>query len=193
MVTVDYNLNELKYDKTWFLNSELKKQILKYLDTNKKYNILEIGCFEGLSTVFLANNLLKHNDSTMIAIDPLIPYKDLMTETHKNNFFYNLEKCTYRNKITFYEITSDEYFEKFINNDTKFNFIYIDGNHDIDFIYRDMENSFKFLEKRGIMWMDDYRGGNNDDIKNTMDRFINQHKSECRIVHKGYQLALMKL
>lgn len=128
----------------------------------------------------------------MVAIDPLIQYGDLMTEEHKNNFFHNLEKCTYRNKLTFNQITSDEYFEKIITDNIKFNLIYIDGNHDVEFIYRDMVNSFKVLEKRGIMWMDDYRGGNNDDIKNTMDRFVNEYKSECQVIHKGYQLALIK-
>lgn len=39
MTTVNYNLNELKYEKTWFLSSELKQKILKFLDTNKKYSI----------------------------------------------------------------------------------------------------------------------------------------------------------
>ena len=34
-----------------------------------------------------------------------------------------------------------------------------------------MENSFKFLDKEGMMWNDDYDGGNNIQIKNMMHNF----------------------
>ena len=60
-------------------------------------------------------------------------------------------------KITIHKITSDNFFE---NNNKTYNFIYIDGCHEKEFIKRDMENSFNILEKGGIMWMDDYRVGN---------------------------------
>jgi len=34
-----------------------------------------------------------------------------------------------------------------------------------------MENSFNVLDHAGIMWMDDYGGGDGIQIKNTMDIF----------------------
>uniref|UniRef100_A0A6C0H8U0 Class I SAM-dependent methyltransferase n=1 Tax=viral metagenome TaxID=1070528 RepID=A0A6C0H8U0_9ZZZZ len=60
----------------------------------------------------------------------------------------------------------------FINNNKTYNFIYIDGCHETDYIERDMENSFKCLDKNNIMWMDDYGGGDGIQIKNTMDKFL---------------------
>lgn len=56
-----------------------------------------------------------------------------------------------------------------------------------------MENSFKFLEKNGIMWMDDYLGGDGKTIKNTMDNFLEKYKGKYEIIHKRYQLAIKKL
>ena len=73
-----------------------------------------------------------------------------------------------------------------------YNFIYIDGCHEEDFIKRDMKNSFKFLEKNGIMWMDDYMGGDGIKIRNVMDTFLEKYKGQYELIHKGYQLAIKK-
>ena len=56
-----------------------------------------------------------------------------------------------------------------------------------------MENSFNVLEKNGIMWMDDYMGGNGNQIKNTMDVFLEKYTNQYELIHKGYQLAIRKL
>ena len=53
-----------------------------------------------------------------------------------------------------------------------------------------MENSFNILEKNGIMWMDDYGGG--DGIKNTMNSFLKKYHGQYKLIHQGYQLAIKK-
>ena len=40
----------------WFLGSEIQKLILNYLNNTTQNNILEIGCFEGLSSVFFCRS-----------------------------------------------------------------------------------------------------------------------------------------
>ncbi len=55
-----------------------------------------------------------------------------------------------------------------------------------------MENSFNILEKNGIMWMDDYGGGDGIQIKNTMDAFLKKYTEKYEIIHIGYQLAIRK-
>ena len=85
---------------------------------------------------------------------------------------------------------SDEFFE----NKKKFNLIYIDGCHELEFIKNDMENSFACLEKNGIMWMDDYEGGNAPNFcKIPMDNFLKKYNGQYEVIHKGYQLAIKKL
>lgn len=52
----------------------------------------------------------------------------------------------------FYQMTTDKFFE---NNTDKFDIIFIDANHDIDFVTKDFENSLKFLNPNGIIILDD--------------------------------------
>ena len=55
-----------------------------------------------------------------------------------------------------------------------------------------MENSFNILEKNGIMWMDDYCGGDGIQIKNTMDAFLEKYNGQYQLIHQCYQLAIKK-
>jgi len=190
MITSNY-----RYTRTWFLTSEIKKLLLKFMDNTKINTILEIGCFEGLSSVFFADNLLDNDNSTLTCVDPFLGISNndhvgYLSNNEELNFDHNIKICKNSNKIEIKKITSDEFF---LNNTKKFNFIYIDGCHEVDFIKRDMENSFNVLEKNGIMWMDDYKGGDGINIKNTMNNFLEKHKGSYDIIHIGYQLAIKKI
>lgn len=187
-------MGNYKYTKDWFNNSEIKQHILKYVTNNKVNNILEIGCFEGLSSVFFADNLLSHSESSLTCVDPFATIENnsckFMFSNEEKNFDFNISNCKNHDKISIRKMTSDKFFE---TNDKYYNFIYIDGCHEPDFIIRDMRNSFKYLIKDGIMWMDDYRGGREDKIKNAMDSFLKEYQHKYLIIHQGYQLAIKKL
>ncbi len=188
-------MNNYKYTHGWFLNSEIKSKILHYINKTSKNTILEIGCYEGLSSVFFADNLLDNPGSSLTCVDPFLniennDHKEFLINNEELNFDYNVSICKNSNKITVHKITSDKFFE---NNSKKFNFIYIDGCHLPDFIKRDMENAFDVLDKNGIMWMDDYRGGHDGIIKKTMDDFLNKYTNQYRLIHIGYQLAIQKI
>jgi len=164
------------------------------LDKSKENKILEIGCFEGLSSVFFADNFLDNPNSTLTCVDPFLTINNndhgrYLQNNEETNFDFNISNCKNSNKITIHKITSDNFFQ---NNNQTYNFIYIDGCHKPDFIKRDMENSFNILEKNGIMWMDDYRGGDGIQIKNTMDTFLEKWKGQYILIHNNYQLAIQK-
>jgi predicted O-methyltransferase YrrM len=158
-----------------------------------KNAILEIGCYEGLSSVFFADNVLDNPASTLTCVDPFLnaenDHKPFLSNNEELNFDYNITNCKNSNKIAVHKITSDAFFER---NRATYNFIYIDGCHECDFIMRDMENSFKVLDKNGIMWMDDYGGGDGVQIKYTMNAFLEKHEGTYAILHSGYQLAIRK-
>ena len=183
-----------KYTQTWFLTSEVRRLVLTFVSTQRENHILEIGSFEGLSSVFWADNLLNHPHSTLTCVDPFlsIPNNDhmaLLQHSEEDRFNYNITHCNNTNKITTKKVTSDQFF----NSNTKyFNFIYIDGCHEPETIIKDMRNSFKFLTVGGIMWMDDYAGGDGIRIKNAMNSFLNEYNRRYKIIHVGYQLALIK-
>lgn len=195
------DINKFKFTKKWFLQSELKQKLIKYLNPNKELNILEIGCFEGMSSVFLAENFLNNDNSQLNCVEPFLNIinndhnKFLSNDTEKI-FNYNTNICNNNNKIKLFNMTSDIFFKNYnsLLSDTKYDFIYIDGCHEQEFIRRDMENSFKYLKKNGIMWMDDYEGGpKNAKCCIPMNNFIEKYKKDIEIIHKGYQLGIRKL
>jgi predicted O-methyltransferase YrrM len=187
-------MNNYKYSQNWFINSEIRNKLFNFLDTSKENKILEIGCFEGLSSVFFADNFLDNSTSSLTCVDPFLTinnndHKQFLENNEEMSFDYNVSICKNSDKITIHKITSDIFFE---NNSQTYNFIYIDGCHEPDFIERDMENSFNILEKNGIMWMDDYGGGDGIQIKNTMDTFLQKYNGQYELIFKGYQLAIKK-
>jgi predicted O-methyltransferase YrrM len=177
-------MNKYKYSKTWFLGSEIHKNLFNFLDKTKENKILEIGCYEGLSSVFFADNFLDNPKSTLTCVDPFLTddnndHKQYLQNNEEINFDFNISICKNSDRITINKITSDNFFE---NNNQTYNFIYIDGCHKPNFIKRDMENSFNILEKNGIMWMDDYGGGDGIQIKNTMDTFLEKYKGQYELI-----------
>jgi predicted O-methyltransferase YrrM len=160
-------------------------------------DILEVGSYEGLSSVFFADNLLDHKDSTLTCVDPFMSietndHEEFFANNEELNFDYNIKNCKNSDKIKVEKITSDVFFK---TNSKIFNFIYIDGCHLCDFITRDMENSFSVLEVNGIMWMDDYLNTSQgvDVIKNVMDLFLQKYEGQYSIIHSGWQLAIKKI
>jgi predicted O-methyltransferase YrrM len=187
-------MNEYKYSQSWFLNSEIKNSLFQWLDKSKENKMLEIGCFEGLSSVFFADNFLDNPNSTLTCVDPFLTvdnndHKQFLQNNEELNFDFNISICKNPNRITINKITSDIFFE---NNNQTYTFIYVDGCHEPDFIKRDMENSFNILEKNGIMWMDDYGGGDGIQIKTDMNSFLEKYRGQYELIHRGYQLAIKK-
>jgi len=187
-------MNDYKYSKTWFFGSEIRNNLSKVLDESKENRILEIGCYEGLSSVFFADNFMENPKSRLTCVDPFLTINDndhtqYLQNNEEKNFDFNLSNCKNSDKITIHKTTSDIFFE---TNTQTYNCIYIDGCHEPDFIKRDMENSFDVLEKDGIMWMDDYGGGDGIQIKNAMDAFLTKYDGQYELFHKGYQLAIKK-
>ncbi len=187
---------EYSFTQNWFNVSELKRVIVKVLNAKNVNKILEIGCFEGQSSVFFGDHFLNHPDSELVCVDPFLNIADNDHASFLNNverrFESNISKCLNVSKIKVYKVKSDSFFNEYLGD--KFNFIYIDGCHEPDVIENDMKNAIKLLTKNGIIWMDDYLGGSGDyKIKNRIDKVLSdlnlEHKIE--IIHRGYQIGFM--
>ncbi len=193
---MNLDLNKYSFTQKWYVGSEIQRNLYKYLDKNSKYNILEIGSFEGLSACGFSDNIMDHSETTLDCVDPFILSRTnnkittkCVTLKTEQMFSKNINLSKNLKKITHHKMTSDDYF---LNNKKLFNLIYIDGCHEPEFIKNDMENSFACLEQNGIMWMDDYGGGGGK-IKICMDKFLEKYKGQYNIIHKNYQLAIKKL
>jgi predicted O-methyltransferase YrrM len=189
------DMNEYKFTQNWFNFSEIKKLLHLVLNPNNMINMLEIGCFEGQSSVFFSDNYLNHNESRLTCIDPFLSvnnndHSEFLQNNEEINFDHNIKLSKNFDKIKIHKITSDDFFK--FNNNT-FDFIYIDGCHLPEYIERDMINSFNCLNKNGIMWMDDYRGGSDGSIKQAMDKILNLLEGKYTLLHSNYQLVIKKL
>ena len=106
-----------KYTKRWFYDSEISKLLLEKIeDKNKKFNILEIGCFEGLSSVFFSDNIMDNELSTLDCVDPFYisgTVKGITTTGITNNtikiFKNNISISKNSKKITFHNETSNSF------------------------------------------------------------------------------------
>ena len=202
-----YKLNKIEIDKKQEQLNELAEELKNAISRAESASLLEnLDKIEGIQKdiaemVFKESNIkkidlvifqkLKNIENELRELDLKIKAQSLIATLNSNlNFDYNISNCKNTDKITIHKITSDNFFE---NNNKTYNFIYIDGCHEKEFIKRDMENSFNILEKGGIMWMDDYRVGNGIISKKKMDYFLEKYNGHYELIYKGYQLAIRKL
>lgn len=181
----------LKYDFTfaWIYNSNLYRYLSNFLDSKKEIKILEIGSYEGLTTCFLADEFLEHPSSFIVTIDPFLPDPTTVSqkgEETKKICLENIAKCKFPKKVIQKQITSDDFF---LENKEIFDFIYIDGSHEINQWLKDIENSIKRTKKGSIIWIDDYLGFDKKYAKIIRD-FIDEKGINYKILNDGYQLAL---
>lgn len=98
----------------------------------------------------------------MYCIDPWEDYNDYpeykdQQPTIYNTFISNVENSGVKNKIVINRGYSNVELLKF--QDDFFDIIYIDGNHEPEYVLEDAVLSFRKLKKNGIMIFDDYGWG----------------------------------
>lgn len=149
-------------------------------------NYLEIGCFDGVHLVEIAK---KKSDKTIFGIDPFIADSHLGFKegesllTQKSNLYENIKGIS---NISFFEGTTEQFYNKFNENDLKelnIDFIYIDGYHRYDYIIIDIKLSLKCIvnnsNKKGIILFDDLH------IKDVIDS-MNYLENLCKENHIQY-------
>ncbi len=193
----------LVFTRKWFQSSEIKRLLEpKENEVYGKLNILEIGCFEGMSTCWFAENMLKHPDSVLYCVDPFTVDPLLtITDDIYQRFLKNIHICGNNQKIQFSRTTSDDFFsnknleEKNITRDF-FDLIYVDGAHTEENIRRDMLNAISYVKVGGYVFMDDYMGGIPSaglyPYKKVMDDVLEEQKMRVEVLHRGYQLSFRR-
>ena len=123
--------------------------IIKKIKKDFKY--LEIGAFEGNSFLFVTKEL---KPTISYAVDPWLDSNDEIAENMtliEKNFDYNLSDINSNFKKI--KKKSDKFF---FENNEHFDVIYIDGSHNYPDVFLDANNSWKILNKNGILIFDDY-------------------------------------
>lgn len=160
--------------------------------------ILEIGCFEGRSTVWF----LEHFPSGVVmAIDTFEGSDDLegvgidWSEV-KARFHGNTKRFGYRVQLNISDSKSYLYKLGAKAIGRPLDLIFVDGSHVAKDVIQDLILSWPLLTQDGYMIIDDYGWGQDrhplKTPKPAVDAFLALFEGEYEIVHKEYQVILRK-
>jgi len=171
-------------------NGEFKKNTK---NLPKVETALEIGCFEGLTTNYICDNLLTEG-GRIICIDPLID--GVYLEGHKDNEMFKGQydrfiRNTAGRPVELIRERSREAHKKV--KDYRFGFIYIDGDHTEDGVFMDGVLYWNQLREdgKGYMLFDDY--GQSAETARGIDRFLETQKGNFELLVKDYQVLIRRL
>ncbi|MGH7791972.1 MAG: class I SAM-dependent methyltransferase, partial [Thermodesulfobacteriota bacterium] len=109
---------------------------------------LEIGSFEGRSTIWFLENILTHPTSSITCVD------NFSRQGGEPRFDHNIKVSGFSNKVTKIKGRSEDVLRTL--NENTFDIIYIDGNHYALNVLMDTVLSWLLLKPGGIIIFDDY-------------------------------------
>ena len=145
------NFKSEDISKKWFTNNLYF--IKKNLANTKIKNLLEIGSYEGRSALFFLDLFKITKISCVDTWSGSDEHKDINFLAIENNFDFNTKSFKEKKTLLKFKMTSDEFFKQ---NKNKFDFIYVDGDHAKDQVYKDLINSWSILNSNGFLLIDDY-------------------------------------
>jgi predicted O-methyltransferase YrrM len=112
---------------------------------------LEIGSFAGESSLIMLETIPNLN-LTCVDLWKSDYYRENQIPVAEKTF-----DAVVRNRVTKIKDFSDEAFNWFIIHRMKFDFVYIDGNHNYEFVKKDIINALKVIKVGGILGGHDYK------------------------------------
>jgi predicted O-methyltransferase YrrM len=162
-------------------------------------NFLQIGTYTGDCSKWLLDNVLTKPGSKLVDVDT---WEGSEESVHKKMDFSDVERV-YDEKVSSYSnvIKYKGTSESFLSTaeDHAFDFIYIDGDHTADGVYKDASQSFRTLKVGGLMGFDDYlwKHDSKDPIlepKMGINKFMKEYSDRIlvHIVHTQVWLTKVK-
>lgn len=186
-MTEQYQFNP---EKDWVsMRTEKWTELVKDL-IGKPVRMCEIGCFEGRSTIWWLDNLLTHEESRILCIDPQMNPETL------SRFMGNLHRHPDFRKVSWIRGLSQRSLPGQAND--SFDFSYIDGSHEGWDVLLDACLVFRKTKIGGIMLFDDYEWTGHPHYNNRVhpgkgiDAFIETHEPMIEVIFKEYQVAVRK-
>ena len=193
---------DYEFTEDWFSENNPEKVVRQFDEflsefKDKPSTFLEIGSFEGMSTIWMLENILTNKESRLFCIDAWAEW----TGDAFVRFVENINKTGLKDKVRIVKGDSSEELRIFPKE--YFDFIYVDGDHDERAVIKDAIGSFRVLKKGGIIAFDDYLLGirypnspgskaMNGSTKKAIDYFLDVFQDELEIIHKDYQVWIRK-
>jgi len=162
---------------------------------------LEIGAFEGRTSVWLLDNVLTGKGCTLTCVDVNPP------ENLKHNLSYHKDKA-----ILVKTFSHEWLYEELVDGGGIYDFVYIDGDHNAPGVLEDAVLAWRALKIGGIMYFDDYEMKIRDPWFYVMhkefkynprlsfihphvaiDAFLNIYRGQYELLFKKYLVGIRKL
>lgn len=185
-------VNKFKYT-TW------KKNLAIYL--GKKLNILELGVYEGVSSLFFLDNMMDHPESSLQLVDTWagsIEYgRDIDWDQLFSRFKLNIYNAPNSDKVSINRKTTIEMLNKYINRNEFFDIIFIDANHDSRAVIHDAILAWRCLNIGGTLIFDDYTWNKMpyewQRPKIAIDAFLSMFQENIEIIYIKSQVMIRKI
>ena len=159
---------------------------------------LEIGVRHGYNVTQVARSYALHPESKLYCVDPWFDYNDYPEYKGDQDSAYALamqkiDSCPDKDKFVICRGLSDDIVPTF--DDNFFDFAFIDGNHQTEFVYRDGVMVLQKTKPGGFIVFDDYCQAWLQTVEG-VDRFLREYEHRIRIIaHPSFvgQVIVQKL
>lgn len=168
-------------------------RVLEHLVGRPGVAMLEIGSFEGRSTVWFLENVLTGARSTITCIDTFRGSAehtgvdhDALLERFKRNV------APWSDRVTVLEGESRRMLRT-LGDDPRFEAVYVDGSHETPDVLEDAVLSWPLLRDGGVMIFDDYLWRARESRPGpAIDAFLGVFAGRYELLHQEYQVSLRK-
>ena len=149
------------------------KLLAQHMDLDNPLRMVEVGCFEGRSTVWFADYLAHHPNSVLHCIDTWMGGEEIersnlgfdMSEVMRT-FSSNVSQHPQCDKIRIHVESSERGLAGLMGYNAYMDFIYLDGSHTKRDTLVDLVLALVLIRKGGVIVVDDYLNGmNTSDLK----------------------------
>ena len=187
-------LDNKNFSQKWFLNNFEIFTFFLPKDKSLKFDYLEVGCYEGLSSFYVLSEYKSVNAFFLDIWD--MPNPNSKTLSHN---FGLIEKAFDQNLsgFNFKKIKNDSVISmrKLLKENVYFDFIYIDGSHNGEDILSDAIEAFKILKVNGLMFFDDFLQHDDNRILQSyvgIDKFLSLYSDYLKIEYFQNNLVVRK-
>ena len=170
----------------------------------RRINVLEVGSWEGRSAIFFANYLPR---ARITCVDTFAggqehqeaaarsAYDARSLRQVESRFDSNLR--AFRRRIEKIKASSADALCALGIRNRRFELAYIDAGHRAVEVYADGSLAWPLMARGGMMIFDDYQWDEMpkrlDNPKPGIDAFLKSIRGQYRVVHRSYQIAIVKL
>jgi len=190
----EQKLDHKNFSQKWFLNNFEIFTFFLPKDKSLKFDYLEVGCYEGLSSFYVLSEYKSVNAFFLDIWD--MPNPNSKTLSHN---FGLIEKAFDQNLsgFDFKKMKNDSVISmrKLLKENVHFDFIYIDGSHNGEDILSDAIEAFKILKVNGLMFFDDFLQHDDNRILQSyvgIDKFLSLYSNYLKIEYFQNNLVVRK-